>query len=283
MGLRISARWYEINRTEKHNENNHTDLDVLAVAAAMISRTGMMWFLLSCFAHSNRRLRISIIICMIIQIAVNSITIVQIVVQCGPNPYQAVSVSSFYVSFLLDIDISSNYFIGWPNSVFPLHVGSSSLRWIGCMSITDGADNYRICTRRLVRNLHRKFFFSDFLLLGFNTVIDLYLGGLAAFELWQFFIQTLERNPGVPVWKQFNKINGSVRSRRIWQTLTLSGYEGHFLFLNCEADRCSRPLFLSGAASVVKTYVRWKSQFTMDKILTTTASKIFRRQSRFYL
>ena len=62
----------------------------IAVAAAMISRTGMMWFLLSCFANSNRRLRISIIICMIVQIVVNSITIVQIVVQCGPNPYYAV-------------------------------------------------------------------------------------------------------------------------------------------------------------------------------------------------
>lgn len=66
----------------------------IAVAAAMISRTGMMWFLLSCFANSNRRLRISIIICMIVQIVVNSITIVQIVVQCGPNPYYAVSLDN---------------------------------------------------------------------------------------------------------------------------------------------------------------------------------------------
>lgn len=74
--------------------------------------------------------------------------------------------------------------------------------------------------------------------IGFNTVIDLFLAGLSAYELWQFFIQTLDRNPGVSLWSQFRKINSTVRSRRIWQTLTLSG-----------------PLVLSGAASIVKTYV----------------------------
>lgn len=71
----------------------------IAVAAAMISRTGMMWFLLSCFAHSNRRLRISIIVCMIVQIVVNAVTIVQIVVQCGPNPYRTVRSLDFTSQF----------------------------------------------------------------------------------------------------------------------------------------------------------------------------------------
>jgi hypothetical protein len=65
---------------------------------------------------------------------------------------------------------------------------------------------------------------SAHLKLGFNTIIDMYLAGISAFELWQFFIQTLQRNPGVSVWAQFSKINPHVRSRRIWQTLTLSGY-----------------------------------------------------------
>ncbi|CRG89917.1 hypothetical protein PISL3812_06956 [Talaromyces islandicus] len=169
-----------------------------AVAAAMISRTGMMWFLLSCFANSNRRLRISIIICMMIQIAVNSITIVQIVVQCGPNPYRTVD-RTRYFHYMWD----------------PLP-----------------SDGSVVCQSPTVQTT------IGFVQGGFNTIIDLYLGGLAAFELWQFFIQTLERNPGVSFWTQFNKINSTVRSRRIWQTLTLSG-----------------PLFLSGAASIVKTYL----------------------------
>ncbi|EED15929.1 hypothetical protein TSTA_010470 [Talaromyces stipitatus ATCC 10500] len=169
-----------------------------AVAAAMISRTGMMWFLLSCFANSNRRLRISIIVCMIIQIVVNSITIVQIVVQCGPNPYHA--------------DDRTRYFhYMWD----PLPADGS----VKCQSPTVQT------TIGYVQG-------------GFNTIIDLYLAGISAFELWQFFIQTLQRNPGVSVWVQFSKINPSVRSRRIWQTLTLSG-----------------PLVLSGAASIVKTYL----------------------------
>jgi hypothetical protein len=59
-------------------------------------------------------------------------------------------------------------------------------------------------------------------------------------ELWQFFLRTLNREPNVSFWSQFRKINSTVRSRRIWQTLTLSG-----------------PLILSGAASIVKTYVRF--------------------------
>lgn len=64
----------------------------LAVAAAMVSRTGMMWFLLTCFAASEKKIRVSIIICAIVQIVVNMVTILQIIVQCGPNPYHAVCV-----------------------------------------------------------------------------------------------------------------------------------------------------------------------------------------------
>lgn len=59
----------------------------------MVSRTGMMWFLLTCFASSNRKIRISIIVCALVQIVVNMVTLVQIIVQCGPNPYRAVCVA----------------------------------------------------------------------------------------------------------------------------------------------------------------------------------------------
>jgi hypothetical protein len=61
---------------------------------------------------------------------------------------------------------------------------------------------------------------------------------LAAVELWQFFLRTLHRNPETSFWSQFRRISATVRSRRIWQTITLSG-----------------PLLLSGCASIVKTYV----------------------------
>jgi hypothetical protein len=62
----------------------------LAVASAMVSRSGMMWFLLTCFAASDKKIRISIIVCAIVQVVANMVTIIQIIVQCGPNPYQAV-------------------------------------------------------------------------------------------------------------------------------------------------------------------------------------------------
>jgi hypothetical protein len=34
----------------------------------------------------------SIIICAVVQVVVNMVTIVQIIVQCGPNPYQTVGI-----------------------------------------------------------------------------------------------------------------------------------------------------------------------------------------------
>lgn len=67
----------------------------IAVASAMVSRTGMMWFLLTCFAASDRRIRISIIVCAIVQVVANMITIAQIIVQCGPNPYRPVCIAHF--------------------------------------------------------------------------------------------------------------------------------------------------------------------------------------------
>lgn len=63
----------------------------LAVTSAMVSRAGMMWFLLTCFSASDKKIRLSIIVCSVVQVAVNMVTIVQIIVQCGPNPYQTVS------------------------------------------------------------------------------------------------------------------------------------------------------------------------------------------------
>lgn len=66
----------------------------IAVASALVSRTGMMWFLLTCFAASDSKTRLSIVFSAIIQIAINMATIIQIIVQCGPNPYRAVSLGS---------------------------------------------------------------------------------------------------------------------------------------------------------------------------------------------
>ncbi|OQD80070.1 hypothetical protein PENANT_c039G06489 [Penicillium antarcticum] len=169
----------------------------LAVSSAMISRTGMMWFLLTCFAASDKKIRISIIVCAIVQLVANMVTIVQIVVQCGPNPY--------YVT----------------NRVQYFHYMWTPLPEDGSVQ----------CQSPTVQTT------VGFVQGGFNTVIDYFLAVLAAVELWQFFLRTLHRNPNLSFWSQFGRISGTIRSRRIWQTLTLSG-----------------PLLLSGCASIVKTY-----------------------------
>ncbi|KAJ5494816.1 hypothetical protein N7463_010903 [Penicillium fimorum] len=161
----------------------------LAVTSAMISRAGMMWFLLTCFAASDKKIRKSIIICAIVQVVVNMVTIVQIIVQ------------------LIEYNISTI---------------------CGHHSPEDGSVK---CQSPAVQTT------IGFVQGGFNTAIDFFLAVLAAVELWQFFLRTLHRNPNITFWSQFCKINGTVRSRRIWQTITLSG-----------------PLILSGCASIVKTY-----------------------------
>lgn len=56
----------------------------------MISQSGMMCFLYNCFNSADKEIRIAIIVCMAIQVVINMVTVVQIIVQCGPNPYHAV-------------------------------------------------------------------------------------------------------------------------------------------------------------------------------------------------
>ncbi|EPS31923.1 hypothetical protein PDE_06882 [Penicillium oxalicum 114-2] len=168
----------------------------LAVAAAMVSRTGMMWFLLTCFAASDKKIRISIIVCAVIQIVVNMVTIVQIIVQCGPSS----------------------------------HIAANRVLYFKYMWTPLPSDGSVVCQSPDVQTT------VGFVQGGFNTVIDWILAVIAGVELWQFFLRTLHRE-NLSVWSQFKKINSTVRSRRIWQTLTLCG-----------------PLILSGAASIVKTY-----------------------------
>ncbi|KXG51696.1 uncharacterized protein PGRI_090890 [Penicillium griseofulvum] len=185
----------------------------MAVTSAMISRAGMMWFLLTCFAASDKKIRKSIIICAVIQVIVNMVTIVQIIVQCGPNPYQ--TVGTLLLS-ALPILISSQ-----ANRVQYFHYMWTPLPEDGSVQCQSPAVQTTV----------------GFVQGGFNTVIDFFLALLAAVELWQFFLRTLHGDPNTTFWSQFCKISATVRSRRIWQTITLSG-----------------PLILSGCASIVKTY-----------------------------
>ncbi|KAJ6131003.1 hypothetical protein N7523_001463 [Penicillium sp. IBT 18751x] len=202
--IQMSSNWglgrhfFYLNATERFHAMKWDFMSQpIAVSSAMVSRTGMMWFLLTCFAASDKKIRISIIVCAIVQIVVNMVTVVQIIVQCGPNPYRTA------------------------NRVLYFHYMWTPLPEDGSV----------VCQSPLVQTT------VGFVQGGFNSIIDFFLGFLAAMELWQFFLRTLNRDHHVSFWSQFRKINSTVRSRRIWQTLTLCG-----------------PLILSGAASIVKTY-----------------------------
>ncbi|KAJ5809092.1 uncharacterized protein N7503_001310 [Penicillium pulvis] len=202
--IQMSARWglgrhfFYLSAEEKsHAMKWDFTSQPIAVASAMVSRTGMMWFLLTCFAASDRRIRISIIVCAIVQVVANMITIAQIIVQCGPNPYRP----------------------------------SDRIQYFHYMWTPLPEDGSVKCQSPMVQTT------VGFVQGGFNTIIDFFLAVLAAMELWQFFLRTLHRDPNISFWTQFRKINSTVRSRRIWQTMTLCG-----------------PLILSGAASIIKTY-----------------------------
>lgn len=217
----------------------------IAVSSAMVSRTGMMWFLLTCFSASDRKIRVSIIICAIVQIVANMVTVVQIIVQCGPNPYQAVCFSASLLGESMADPIQSDRVMYFKYMWTPLPEDGSVVCQSPSVQTTVG-----------------------FVQGGFNTVIDFFLAVLAAVELWQFFLRTLHRDHNLSFWSQFRKINSTVRSRRIWQTLTLSG-----------------PLLLSGAASIVKTYVSstgiFKSRMATDNL--STEIEVSGRSTGLYL
>ncbi|KAJ0415068.1 hypothetical protein BJY00DRAFT_318163 [Aspergillus carlsbadensis] len=173
----------------------------LAVSASMFSRCGMTWFLYTCFSSADKHIRIIILVGMVVQIVANSVTILQIVLQCGPNPYRLVDRTAYF-----------------------------HYMWDG---VPD--DGTVTCQSPDVQTT------IGFVQGGFNTTVDFALTILSAMQLWQFSIRATDAAPsghGGSFISKFKRMPRQARTRRIWQTIILSG-----------------PLALSGCASIVKTYL----------------------------
>ncbi|KAL5000147.1 hypothetical protein BDV10DRAFT_183740 [Aspergillus recurvatus] len=157
----------------------------LAVAASMFSRCGMTWFLYMCFGSADKHIRISIVVGMVVQIIANSVTILQIVLQCGPNPYRLTNRTAYF------------------------HYMWDSIP-------TDGSV---VCQSPDVQTT------IGFVQGGFNTAVDFFLTVLSAMQLWQFSIRTVDRVPSArnSFLARFNRMPRQARNRRIWQTMVLSG------------------------------------------------------------
>ncbi|PYI18995.1 hypothetical protein BO99DRAFT_334100, partial [Aspergillus violaceofuscus CBS 115571] len=157
----------------------------LAVLASMLSRTGMMCFLHSCFSGADRRIRILIVVCMGVQIIINMITVVQIIVQCGSNPYRTAD-PVHYFHYMWD-DLPS--------------------------------DSSVICQSPSVQTM------VGFVQGGFNSGIDLFLTALSAIQLWHYTMRATDRGPShsESFCSRFRKIPRRSRNRRLWQTCALSG------------------------------------------------------------
>jgi hypothetical protein len=135
---------------------------------------------------------------MIIQVVVNLTTILQIVLQCGPNPYRTVDRTKYF-HYMWDL--------------LP-------------------EDGSVVCQSPNVQTT------IGYVQGAFNTMIDFSLAYVSAFELWQFMFRASNRSGGQSFLTRFRNLDPQVRSRRVWQTVTLAG-----------------PLVLSGVASIVKTYL----------------------------
>ncbi|KKK13958.1 hypothetical protein ARAM_000204 [Aspergillus rambellii] len=157
----------------------------LAVVASMVSRCGMMWFLHTCFGSGDKKIHLMIIVCMIVQIVMNMVTVVQVVVQCGPNPYRVTNRAAYF-----------------------------HYMWDGVPK-----DGSVVCQSPTVQTT------IGFVQGGINTAIDFFLTVLSAVQLWQYSIRAVDGTPagGSSFLSRFKRMPKSARNRRIWQTAILSG------------------------------------------------------------
>ncbi|KAL2802919.1 hypothetical protein BJX63DRAFT_437432 [Aspergillus granulosus] len=123
---------------------------------------------------------------MVVQIVANAVTVLQIVLQCGPNPYRLVDRTAYF-----------------------------HYMWDGVP-----ADGSVTCQSPDVRTT------IGFVQGGFNTTVDFALTILSAMQLWQFSIRAIDTGPsgtGSSFIHRFKRIPKQARNRRIWQTVILSG------------------------------------------------------------
>ncbi|KIW86784.1 uncharacterized protein Z519_12570 [Cladophialophora bantiana CBS 173.52] len=155
----------------------------LAVSASMWSRTGVILFLYTCFAQNRRSLRVIVIICLVVQIVANLFTILQIFLQCGPNPYRLVNRAAYF-HYMWD----------------PLPEDGS----VVCQAPTVQA------TVGYVQG-------------AFNCIIDFTLTYLAGFELWQFMFRGAQKSRENSFITRFKRLDPRIRTQRLWQTLLICG------------------------------------------------------------
>ena len=187
----------------------------LAVAAAMWSRTGVILFLYTCFAQNRKSLRIVVLVCLVVQFVANLFTILQIILQCGPNPYRLVNRAAYFHYMWDPLPTDGSVVCQAPTV-------QATVGYVqGGMSRMDPFSQCRGLT-----------------LAALNTLVDFTLTYLAGFELWQFMFRGNTGGHHVSVFGRFKKLDSRIRNQRLWQTALLCG-----------------PLLLSGVASIVKTYV----------------------------
>ncbi|PYH77641.1 hypothetical protein BO82DRAFT_406071 [Aspergillus uvarum CBS 121591] len=119
---------------------------VIEVIASMLARIGIMCFLLRCFNGTDMRLRVTILICIAVQIIVNLATDLQVLLMCGSSTSHSANRLAYF-------------------------------RYIWDPLPPDGSVVCQQPVSQLV---------TGFVQGGFNTALDFFLAILAGVQLWRF-------------------------------------------------------------------------------------------------
>jgi hypothetical protein len=66
------------------------------IVAVTLYRTAVMCWLWTCFARNRKQLAIILLVCIGLHTSINTVTILQAVLQCGPNPDRPVNRASYF-------------------------------------------------------------------------------------------------------------------------------------------------------------------------------------------
>ncbi|RAH86730.1 hypothetical protein BO86DRAFT_394529 [Aspergillus japonicus CBS 114.51] len=171
---------------------------IIEVIASTLARIGIMCFLLRCFNGADTRLRVTILICIAVQIIVNLATDLQVLLMCGSRTSHSANRLAYF-HYIWD----------------PLPPDGS----VVCQQPTS-----QLVTVFVQGGSSQPASFASLLLnpqLGLNTALDFFLAVLAGVQLWRF---PLARKDGSHSFiSRFKKLPRGARNRRLWQTAAISG------------------------------------------------------------
>lgn len=199
----------------------------------MLSRMAAACTVLTSFRMNGTQTRFIVIACMIVQAMINTVSVLQLVLQCGPHPYRPVSMAGLLeTSHMLTHDKTR-----------PIDYSIFIICGILYRLMTRSNANHPLCkqtflTSKEVGSSCNEPSLCQLTNIGVNAVMDFCLAAAVVFDLWIMASHIFKQHQGMPIWSRLRRVRRTVRFSQLWLLLALSG-----------------PLVFAGAASIVKIYV----------------------------